>query len=334
MSVSIRDVAAQAGVSLATVSKVLNERTGTRISSGTQRRVREAALALGYQPNRLAQGMVQRKTQTLGVMISGLQNPFFLSVLEETERRALEAGYQVFLDAAPSVAGTYGTHIKLRGWPVDGVLMWAASDQTLAQFLGPQAHDLPVVFLGYPRADSTDWVAFDLAEGGRLAARYLIERGCRRIGYVYPWAWPRPDVGLVHGACLETCHEAGVSVETISTVRPEETRRAGLETGLLIAARPAAERPDALFCHNDVIAVGVYHGLRRGGLRVPEDMALVGFDGIEEGQCLDVPLTTVQTPVDIFCKEAMSLLMRRLAKTPEPPGQIVVPVRLLRGGTA
>ena len=334
MPVSIRDVAAHAGVSLATVSKVLNDRTGSRIAPGTQRRVREAAETLGYQPNRLAQGMVQQKTQTLGVMISGLQNPFFLSILEETERRALDAGYQVFLDAAPSVDGTYSEHVKLRGWPVDGVLIWAAPNQTLADFLGPQARDLPVVHLGYPRTDGTDWVAFDLAQGGRLAARYLIERGCRRIGYVYPWAWPRPDVGLVHGACLEICREAGIFVETISTVRQEETRRVGLETGLMIAARPVSERPDALFCHNDVIAIGVYHGLRRAGLRVPEDIALVGFDGIEEGQCLDVPLTTVHTPVDILCKEAMSLLMRRLAKTLEPPGEMIVPVRLLQGGTA
>lgn len=335
LSVSIRDVAAQAGVSLATVSKVLNDRTGTRISAITRQRVRTVATELGYSPNRLAQGMVQKRTQTLGVMVSGLQNPFFLSVLEELERQAILAGYQVFLDAAPSIDGTYATHIKLRGWPVDGVLMWAAANQDLAQFLGPQARDTPVVYLGYPRDDGSDWVAFDLEQGGRLATTYLIERGYRRIGYVYPWSWPRPDVSANHAACLQTCLENGISVETISTVRHEETRRAGLETGLEIAARPAAARPDAIFCHNDVIAVGVYHGLRRAGLRIPEDIALVGFDGNEEGQCLDVPLTTVHTPVDVFCEQAMCLLMQRLTGSGEGKlQQIIVPTRLLRGGTA
>ena len=334
LSVSIRDVAAQAGVSLATVSKVLNDSAGSRIAPGTDERVRRAARELGYQPNRFARGMVRKNAQTIGLMISGLQNPFFVGVMEEAEKAALAAGYQVLLDAAPSVDGTYTAHGKLRGWPVDGVLTWAGPHQDLTQFLGPQAHELPVTYLGYPRTDGSDWVAFDLAVGGRLAAEHLIALGRRRIGYVYPWEWPRPDVGAAHQACLDTCRAAGVPVQTVSTVRRAETQRVGLETGLTIAALPAETRPDALFCHNDVIAIGVYHGLRRAGLRVPEDIALIGFDGLEEGQCLDVPLTTVETPIRVLCQEGISRLLRRLAGEHGAVPGCLIPTRLLRGGTA
>jgi len=337
LPVSIRDVAAKAGVSLATVSKVLNDRSGSRIAVNTQTRVRETAAALGYQPNRFARGIAVRRTDTLALLISGLQNPFFLSVLEESEKQLMSVGYQVIVDAAPSIDGTYVTHGKLRGWPVDGALMWGGGEDKLSSFLGTQSVNLPVVYLGYRREDQSSWVAFDLYQGGKIAAKYLIDKGYTRLGFVHPWDTSDEQRFPAFHGFQDACRSAQskVDIETIRTVRYEETQRSGLETGLRIASMPAQNRPQAVMCHNDVIAIGLYHGLIRGGLRVPEDIALVGFDGIEEGQCLDKPLTTIHTPVDQFCRKAIDILLSKLSGGPEWPNeQCVLPAKLLRGETA
>jgi LacI family transcriptional regulator len=314
---------------------VLNGNKSARIAPATQERVRRAAAEMGYRPNRLARGLGKGRTDTIGLLISGLRNPFFVDIMENAEALALEAGYQVLLDAAPSVHGTYQGHGKILGWPVDGVLMWAAHYQNLAMYLGPQAQNLPVVYLGSRRDDQTDWVTFDLYEGGRQVTEHLASRGYRRIAYVSPYAFgedrheePR------HQAYKGVCAAAGLKPEFV-LLGEEETRAAGKQAGLEIAARPAASRPDAVFCHNDVIAMGVYCGLRRAGLRVPDDVAVVGFDGVDEAQYLEVSLTTVRTPADILCRRALEVLSRRLAGDREtPPRQVIVPTELVVGGSS
>ena len=335
MSVSIRDVAKEAGVSLATVSKVLNSRAGSRIASSTQTRVRETAALLGYLPNKFAQSMAVRRTNTVALLISGLQNPFFLHILEESEKLLMAGGYQAIVDAAPSVNGTYVSHGKMSGWPVDGVLMWAGVNQKATDILGAPATELPVVYLGYPREDDSSWVAFDLYQGGALAADFLISKGHTDIGFIHPWDTNQMSRFPAYSGFADRCRKVDVRLRTFGTVRQEETQRSGRETGLLVASMPPETRPKAIFCHNDVIAIGVYHCLIRGGVRVPEDIALIGFDGTEEGQCLDKPLTSVLTPVDVFCRHAVDVLMNRLAGTVElSPDRILVPAELLIGETA
>lgn len=333
MAVSIRDIALQAGVSTSTVSKVLNGSRET-IRPQTQERVRRIASKMGYQPNRLAQGIARRRTGTIGLMISGLQNPFFVSLLETAEALLLDSGSQILLDAAPSIAGSYAEHSRLNGWPVDGVLMWAFAEQSLEMYLGTQARDTPVVYLGSPRDDGSDWVAFDHYGGGRLAAEYLVGRGYRRIAYL-----GAHGSGSLRGpryqALADVCWEAGLRVETFELEDPAETCQAGMIGGLRLAALPADRRPEAVVCVNDVLALGVYHGLRRAGLHVPDDVAVIGFDGIMEGQCEDIPLTTVSTSPKALCQEALGILTQRMAGDHVgAPRQITIPVELLHGGTA
>ncbi len=335
MAVSIKDVAARVGVSPGTVSHVLNGNKEARIALATQDRVRRIAAEMGYRPNRLARSLGRGRTDTIGLLISGLRNPFFVDVLESAEALALEAGYEVMLDAAPSAHGTYQGHGKLRDWAVDGVLMWAVSSQSLERVLGTQAaQTTPVVYIGAVRKDDTDWVSFDLYDGGRQATEHLVSRGYRRIAYVSPYAFgedrheePR------HLAYKGVCAAAGLKPEFV-LLHGEETRAAGLAAGRALAARPASERPDAVFCHNDVIAVGVYCGVRRAGLRVPEDIAIVGFDGVEEAQYLEVPLTTVRTPVDALCRHALNILSRRLnGEAPPPREQALIATELIIGSS-
>ncbi len=334
MPVSIREVAARVGVSPGTVSHVLNGNQSARIAPATQERVRRAAAEMGYRPNRLARSLGKGRTDTIGLLVSGLRNPFFVDIMENAEALAMEAGYQVLLDAAPSMHGTYKAHAKIQGWPVDGVLMWAARYENLAMYLGPQAENLPVVYLGSVREDGSDWVSFALHDGGRQVTEHLLSRGYRRIAYASPYAFGEDrHEEARHQAYKEVCRAAGLEPEFV-LLGGQETRAAGKQAGSEIAARPAADRPDAVLCHNDTIAMGVYCGLRRAGLRVPEDVAVAGFDGVDEAQYLEVPLTTVHTPADALCRRALGILSRRLAGDREtPPQQVLVPTELRVGGS-
>jgi DNA-binding LacI/PurR family transcriptional regulator len=331
MTVSIRDVAKTAGVSSCTVSKVLNK-VPSRIAPATRDHVLQVAWNMGYQPNRFARGLGAKRTETIGLMVSGLQNPIFVEIAEAAEQVMMDAGYQVVLDSAPARHGTFVSHGKLRGWPVDGVLMWAPPHIEVTKYLGASASNLPVVYLGYPRTDGSDAVYFDLQGGGRQIGDHLADRGYESVLYVsHGWHEER------HAGMMETCRAHGISVETVNLPDFQETRAAGFAIGQEIAARPADQRPRAVVCHNDVVAVGLFRALRRAGLRVPEDIAVVGFDGIEEGQYLDTPLTTVVTPADTLCRVAANLLLARMTGVPgtPPPGQqIAVPSRLSVGGTS
>jgi len=337
MAISIEDVAKRAGVAQSTVSHVLNGNTHARIAVATQERVKQAAAELGYRPNRLARSLGRRRTDTLGLMLTGLQNPFYVQLMESIERIAADVNYQVLLDAPPAHSGWNRQHSKLPGWPIDGVLMWAHPGLTVADYLGAQAEQLPVVYLsGQPRNDDASAVYFDVHGGAREAMSHLLLRGSRRIGFVYPYDWVvEQDDEPRYRAYQEICAEAGIEPLLIVTERREETRHAGLLAGLQLAAMPASRRPDAVLCFNDIIAQGVFFGLRREGLRVPEDIAIVSFDGLDEGQYLDVPLTTVLLPGDDMSREALRLLFDRINLGPgTPTEQVVIPTRLIRGGTA
>jgi DNA-binding LacI/PurR family transcriptional regulator len=175
---------------------------------------------------------------------------------------------------------------------------------------------------------------------------HLWERGYRRISYLYPWTDLQP-IDSRYSVYEAICAQRGQPAERLY-LEPLETqnrlysvtqaglREAGLKTGLTLAARPPQERPDALVCHNDLVAIGVFHGLRRGGVRIPKDMAIVGFDGIEEGLYLDKPLTTVVSPGSLLIETAFHILARRLETSNGsalPPQQITLPSVLRAGQT-
>ncbi len=347
MPVSLREVADRAGLSRATISRILNDRaTETRISEATQRRVREIAEEIGYRPNRLAQSLSKGRTNIISLMIPGLHNPFFLGVLEAAEIAALEAGYDVLPDTAFQMRTLYSMRGKLSGWPVDGILAWMTADQVVSQYTGGASAEVPTVYMGYRRTDGADYVAVDRNIGIRQLMEHLLSTGYRRVAYLYPWQDLQP-VDVRYSAYEAICAEFGQVPERLYLETTEEPsrlqsitqaglREAGLKTGLALAARPKEDRPDAIVCHNDLVAIGLYHGLTRGGVRVPEDTAVAGFDGISEGQFMDKPLTTVVSPGEALVNEALRILKERLEAGPQSIGesrQVVLASVLRVGGT-
>lgn len=333
--VSIRDVATKVGVSIGTVSHVLNGNTKARISKETQERIRVAAEELGYRPNPLARSLWRGKTDTIGLLISGFRNPFFVDVVESAESAVLASGYKVQPAFAPSTHGTFGEHADVFNWPVDGVIMWAATDQTLETYMGPSAAVTPVVYIGTIRTDDTDWIGFDSYGGGRLLTEHLVNRGYKKIAYAYPAEWEPGSEDGRFLAYMDVCREHELATQTLFTPNRDETSTAGLQLGEAIARMHPNSRPDAVFCHNDSIAIGVYSGLVRSGLSVPEDVAVAGFDGIEFGQCLPKPLTTIRIPGDRIAEQAMRVLNARM-KDPssrDHPVHMILPTELWVGGT-
>ena len=189
-------------------------------------------------------------------------------------------------------------------------------------------------------------MALDRELGVRQVMEHLRERQYRRIAYLYPWTDLQP-VDSRYGAYLTVCAEMGMTPEQIllepldvptrlSPLTQAGLREAGLKTGLSVAARAPQDRPDAVICHNDVTALGFFHGLRRGGMDVPGDIAVTGFDGIDEGLYLDKPLTTVVSPSAQIIDVAFDILVRRLDGLPvenRQPQQIILPSTLRMGQT-
>ncbi len=309
---TLRMIAKEAGVHYATAAVVLNGARGnTGVSAETRARVLDVATRLGYRPNRQAQTLRRRKSMTVGLVAGSVENPFFARMAAITERVLREHGYDLVMVMDANTHGDDRALLEIllsRG--VDGIIFWNERE-TEGRTMVEQGVGRPVVTFCYPssRADS---VMVDFRLGARLAVEHLIEQGHRRIGFFCPSEAVSFWTGNLRlcGYCDTVTEHGGVPL-----VYPYEGLLSDIES-----TREAAEalgrsavRPDALFCFNDLVAIGAMMGLRRAGLRVPEDVALVGFDDIPLAAQLDVPLTTIDMPLDEVCRRAVDLLMNRLS---------------------
>lgn len=328
-AVTLETVAREASVHVATAATILNgARSNTRVSVETRERVVDAARRLGYRPNRLAQNLRKQKTTTVGLVARTVENPFFAHMATVFEDHLLEAGYELIMAMDGGRYRHDGVLLEtLVARGVDGLIYWSTRESE-GRRLAEEGLDRPVVLCGWP-SRRVDSVGVDFGAGTRLAVEHLLERGRRRIAYFTPEDTAR----------LETATQREVSYRATLAERGLEPRVAfyGGSVDEIAPAREAAERlgraenpPDALFCFNDLSAVGAIMGLRRAGLSVPEDVAVVGYDAIPIAGELDVPVTTVDLPMSEVCRHAVALLMRRLQ--PDPPTEartIMVPPRLI-----
>ncbi|MEO7718250.1 MAG: LacI family DNA-binding transcriptional regulator [Capsulimonas sp.] len=330
---TITDVARASGVSVATVSYVINNGP-KNVLPETRDRVLKAVEELGYRPNLLARGLVRRRTDMIGLLIYHLSSPFFATVAATVEAHGHDLGLHTIVDGERRFR-TDGKHQgKLSAWPLDGALIWADTGEDLSGYLGEAAR-LPIVYIGHDRPNA-DCVTIDFHDGANQALSHLTERGRRRIGFVTTQS-PAQVTAATEGrvrAYHDHCAAVGSEPWVVHVAETPSVRDGGLAAGAQIAALPPDQRPDALFCYTDLVAVGVFRGLRRGGVRVPEDISVVGFDGIEEGRFLDTPLTTIWTPIDNLCHEALTLLQRRIASNEGPPEQRLLKAELRVGGTS
>lgn len=308
-SVTSYDVAKAAGVSQSAVSRAFSP--GASIARETRERVLEAASALGYQPNAIARSMSSARIEThqrsgmVGVIVTRLQDPFFAQTIADLSRNIQARGWQVLLFTVDSQAEVDTALKTLMQYKIDGVVILSAilSDR-MAETC--RARGIPVMLYNRsaPGLDVNS-VRIDNHEGGRLAAEFLLEGGHDRIAFVGGEAGDATSRARESGF-VERLAESGA--ELFLREEGNYTFESGREAGLRLFSR--AERPDAVFCVSDVMALGVLHTARHElGLEVPRDFSLLGFDDIPSAGWPGHALTTIRQPVQRMIREAVEVLV-------------------------
>jgi DNA-binding LacI/PurR family transcriptional regulator len=311
------DVARRAGVSQSTVSLVFSGKAPGRISARTEAVVREAADALGYRPNAAARALKIGAARTVALVVPDITNPFFGGLLRGAQTAARAAGYAVALiDTDNDRDWGFASAEALRAGPADGLLLFEVDPPPRA------AGSEPIVVIesesrGHPS------VRLDAERGTEAAVRHLLELGHTRIGHVAS-VHDRPTFRLRRRAVDRL-------VERKARITSEFTLDAARDATLALLR----DEPDltALCCDDDVIAAGAYLAARELQLRIPDDVSVVGFDGLDIGRVLDPPVTTVAVDAEELGRIAFELLAAQLAG--RRPRSRVLPVELeVRGSTA
>lgn len=322
---SIHDVAERAGVSAATVSHVLNE---TRfVSDQTRRRVLTAIEDLGYIPSAAARSLRSRRTQTLALVVSDIENPFFTEVVRAVERRAADAAYAVVLGNTDEELDRERTILHaLLEQRVDGVLLAPVSGETKMDHLRQlAARSVPLVLLNRRLPEITvPTVTADNATGSYEATCYAIAQGHRRFGVIHG----RLDTSTTQERLVgfrRALTEAGIAEGegrlVLGGSKPEPAYRAAQQ---LLALRP---RPTCLYAFNNLMAEGMLLAVKEAGIVCPTDISLIGFDDFRAARAVTPPLTVVAQPTYEIGRTATEMLLRQINGDTVADAQI--PTRLI-----
>jgi DNA-binding LacI/PurR family transcriptional regulator len=329
--VTIKDVAAQAGVSHQTVSRVINNHV--HVTETTRSRVKLAIDSLNFRPNLAARSLPSHRSFVIGLIIPYeadylFRDPHLLAQISGIDAEANANGYNLLLSTAGnSNSGLEAYERFLRNQVADGALVIeTAASQSGSELL--TRHDYPFVSLGYDQHLNAYFVHSDDLAGAKDATDYLLQKGHTRIGVING-----PSTGAV--AALQQRligHQHALAQHNLPfdpnlMVYGDYTRAGGQTAAeqLLALAQP----PTAIFAFNDRMAVGAIRSLRRVGLRVPEDVAVIGFDDIPTAADFTPALTTVSQPARKMGQVAAQMLFKLIAGKPSAKREVVLPAHLV-----
>lgn len=301
--VTIKDVAREAGVSVATVSRVLNG--SGPVSAQTGARIREVAGRLRYVPHGGARSLITRKTNTLGVLLPDLYGEFFSEVIRGMDDTAQRQGFHLLISRAHADRHGIETAMRAMRGRVDGVV--AMSPDLDAESLLNVPAMLPVVVLcSAPRGDAADCLTIDNYAGSKAMVGHFIALGHKHIAIIKGAARNYDAAERMRGY-RSALRQAGIPVEQSLSVEGGFTESGGYAAALeLLKVTPP---PTAIFAANDSMAIGALSALRESGMRVPEDVAIAGFDDIPLARYMDPPLSTVRVPTYELGARAVELLL-------------------------
>jgi LacI family transcriptional regulator len=318
---SVRDVAQRARVSVGTVSNVLNR--PDKVAATTVARVVAAIDELGFIRNDAARQLRAGHSKTIGLVVLDVRNPFFTDVARGAEDKAQDAGLTVILGNSDEDTGRESIYLDLfEEQRVHGVLISPYGDIT-ARLVRLRERGIPAVLVDRSSGDASfSSVSVDDVAGGRLAVEHLVERGRTRIAFVGGPLEIRQVADRLAGAREAVARHPEVSLEvvTIDALSVLAGRGAGEE----LVARRREERPDAVFAANDLVAMGVLQALNmRGDVRVPGEIALIGYDDIDFASAAVVPLSSIRQPSALIGRTAVDILIEQAADPTTPPRQVV-----------
>ncbi|GAA1700453.1 LacI family DNA-binding transcriptional regulator [Microbacterium sediminicola] len=308
MAVGVKDVAAAAGVSVGTVSNVLNQ--PEKVAPATVEKVQRVIDELGFVRNDAARQLRAGRSRSVGLIVLDIGNPFFAQVARGAEARAQEAGLSVLMGSSDESTERESRYLDLfREQRVNGVLVTPV-DEGRAAYARLAAAGVPVVLLDRDAPDGVlGSVSVDDVEGGHLAAAHLLELGRRALAFVGGPDSLRQVADRLEGARRAVRGFADARLEVVGV--PALSVLSGREAGERIAARSREDWPDAIFCANDLVAVGILQAFAlTGAVRVPEDIALIGYDDIDFAAAAVVPLTSVRQPAWQMGYTAVDMLLR------------------------
>ncbi len=323
MAATMRDVAREAGVSIKTVSRVVNNQG--EISDETRQRVLSAIERLGYRPSKVARALVTQRTDTVGLILGDIANPFFSEVARGVLQTARAQGYDVFLcnsdyDPQQEIHALY----SLADHNVDGMIIFPCwENQEELKAFAAKHRPLVVVNRVFPSHPGMSLVLSDIRHGARLATEHLISRGHTAIGLLAGRATPLHLMERVQGFReAMSAHGLPVVNEWILTGAPNMD----IERGYEAARQLLTHYPQVtgVLAYNDLIAIGAIRACQEMGRRVPEDLAIVGFDDIPLAGIISPPLTTVH--IDKFQLGRQAVL--RLVEMLNDPEADLPPIHL------
>ncbi|MBN1942273.1 MAG: LacI family DNA-binding transcriptional regulator [Phycisphaerae bacterium] len=303
MAVTLKDIAEYLNVSKMTVSRVLNNRPSDFITEATRQRVWEAARKMGYVPNRAARALVTGQTRQIAFLSPSMGSRFFQEVAYHFHQLLLNDQYEMVSGELEPQQKDSKHSRGLANLGLDGILVYGGQLGSFIPYRGP------IVNMGPHCSETFDAVNVDLYPASRQAVESLLDSGAKRVAHVLT-PGTQQEFDDRYRAYTHVLRERGKKEEYILT--PDWSRSAARETIQTHVKKHGC--PDGLFCANDDIAIGTYRGLRDMQIGVPDQVRLIGCDGIEDTQYLDPPMSTIVQPIQEMCITAWDFLKRRLKK--------------------
>ncbi|MGF7429515.1 LacI family DNA-binding transcriptional regulator [Thermoanaerobacterium thermosaccharolyticum] len=302
---TIRDVAEKAGVTVTTVSRVLNNRG--YISEKTRKKVYEAMKELNYQPNELARSLYRRKSYLIGLLIPSVSHPFFAELTSYIEYYAYQNDYKILLCNSLQDVEKEKDYINmLKRHQVDGIIIGSHTLKT-EQYLNV---NLPIVAIDRYFSEKIPYVASDNYNGGVLATKLLIQNGCRKIAHISGPLILNTPANNRYKAFMDVVTENNIEnvvVETkINKFDIDEYRR------LIINLFKEHQDIDGVFASSDLIAATIINAAREIGKEVPKDLKIVGYDDISIAKTIVPPLTTIRQPIEEMAKKTIEIILDQI----------------------
>jgi len=328
--VSIKDIARKAGVSHSTVSRALAD--SPLVAMKTKHRIQRIAQEMGYTPSAIARGLVTKRTSTIGLVVTTIADPFIAEVVRGVEETALDHGYSVILcDCNAEPERELNCVRALSEKRVDTIVV---TSSRVGNLYVPLLEELgvPIVLINNQQDGQYVYsIRTDNRVGGRLAGEYLLSLGHHRIAYITGPSGAHSSLVRLEG-CREALMERGVDIPD-EWILPGNGRAEGGQSAIEMLLR-RVELPTAVFCYNDMTAIGAMQAIKAAALRVPGDISLIGFDDITFASLVEPPLTTIAQAKYALGERAMLLALKLLTEQAEIMDTVLTPVLVERQSCA
>lgn len=330
MAVTIKDIARKAGVSYSTVSRALNN--DSLIKEETRKSITRLAKEMGYRPNALARGLVMRETNTLGLIIPDITNPFFPEVARGIEDYASEYGYTVILcNSNWDSAREHQYMDTLQSKKVDGIII-APVSQGKGDIKKICKASVPLVFIGKEILTSTSsYVVIDNKKGGMMATEYLIKKGYRKIAFIGGIEKDSSNVARLDGY-KEALRKNSIYIDKSIIKQGTFKRESGYNNMLQLIKK--GYDVEAVFACNDIIALGVMQAVKEQGLTISKDVAVIGFDNIPISGYPEFSLTTIDQDKYKIGQYAVKMILNYLRGKNTSGSSIILEPKLVVRSTA